>query len=163
MSASYHTYSKNGVKKDNQNPHSYHLWDCALCSPIDDMNAKRVPFRFLQEAKMVKWKEMNWTLHIFTEAAFLTSSSTIREELCPLHEKRRFLPLLAMLLAPFRSAFTRPTWQKVVLLVEETLLTLVIDKGRTLTQQTIQLPPRADGGWIKHLFTRGENACYIPS
>src|SRR4051794_10008585 len=28
-----------------------------------------------------------------------------------------------MLLAPFRSAFTRPTWQKVVLLVEGTLLT----------------------------------------
>ncbi len=30
--------------------------------------------------------------------------------------------MLAMLLAPFRSAFTRPTWQKVVLLVEGTLL-----------------------------------------
>jgi DDE superfamily endonuclease len=31
--------------------------------------------------------------------------------------------VLAILLAPFRSAFTRPTWQKVVLLVEGTLLT----------------------------------------
>ena len=31
--------------------------------------------------------------------------------------------MLAILLAPFRSAFTRPTWQKVVLLVEGTLLT----------------------------------------
>jgi len=30
---------------------------------------------------------------------------------------------LAILLAPFRAAFTRPTWQKVVLLVEGTLLT----------------------------------------
>jgi hypothetical protein len=44
-----------------------------------------------------------------------------------LQEKRRFLSLvpyhLAMLLAPFRPAFTRPTWQKVVLLVEGALLT----------------------------------------
>jgi hypothetical protein len=46
---------------------------------------------------------------------------------CPLHEKRRLLPMLQhpleMLLTPFRSAFTRPTWQRVVQLIEGTLLT----------------------------------------
>ena len=31
-------------------------------------------------------------------------------------------PLLALLLAPFRTGFTRPTWKKVRLLVEGTLL-----------------------------------------
>jgi hypothetical protein len=41
--------------------------------------------------------------------------------------------------------------------------TWIADQGHTLTQQTIQLPPRADGGWIKRLFTRGENACYTQS
>jgi hypothetical protein len=44
-----------------------------------------------------------------------------------IEKKRRVLPVLQhtieRMLAPFRSAFTKPTWQKVVLLVEGTLLT----------------------------------------
>jgi hypothetical protein len=50
-------------------------------------------------------------------------------------QRRRRVPLmksrpLALLLAPFRAAFTKPTWQKVVLLVEGTLLTY---RRRTVT------------------------------
>ncbi len=60
---------------------------------------------------------------------------------------------LAMLLAPFRSAFTRPTWQKVVLLVEGTLLT----RGRrtiTAALRAVGLQEETHFNLLHHVLSR---------
>src|SRR5215469_16445497 len=60
---------------------------------------------------------------------------------------------LERVLAPFRSAFTKPTWQKVVLLVEGTLLT----HGRrtvTATLRAVGLQKESHFNLFHHVLSR---------
>lgn len=70
--------------------------------------------------------------------------------------------MLALLLAPFRSAFTRPTWQRVVVLVEGTLLT---HGHRTITAalRAVGLQEERHFNLFHHVLSRARWSLFLLS